>query len=256
MVDIHSHILFGVDDGPNSIEESIAMLEKAAEEGITHIISTSHANHPIYDVSAKLVMEQIHELQNQLDNRQIPVTVHLGHEVRISQSIIENFLESKILSLAKSNYLLLELPSNYIPQYAYHIIRELISLGITPIIAHPERNKSIIEKPIRLQRLIREGAVAQITAGSLAGHFGRAIQHLSLKLVRANLVHVYGSDAHNLRTRPFFFNKGISFLEKEKAFDEIDLFLENNARILENKPLIIYEPEEIEKKKWWNVFNL
>src|SRR5690606_27765534 len=124
---------------------------------------------------------------------------------------------------------------------------------ITPIIAHPERNKGIAEKPERLERLIREGAVAQITASSIAGHFGKSVQKLSTQLVKANLVHTYGSDAHNLSTRPFLFEQGLAFLEKQKLLDSVDLLLENNIRIVENEPLTIYEPDEVKTKKWWNI---
>lgn len=254
MIDIHSHILFDVDDGPKTKEESIAMLEAAATEGITDIISTPHSNHPMYDVKVKSVIEQTKNLQEELEKLHIPINIHLGHEVRISEKIVERVLSNESLRLAKSNYLLLELPSNTIPQYTSLIIRELLNINITPIIAHPERNKSIAEKPAKLERLIREGAVAQITAGSLAGHFGKSIQQLSLNLVRSNLVHTYGSDAHNLSTRPFLYNEGLSFLEKKKAFDEINILLENNSRILRNEPLIIYEPEEFQKRKWWSIF--
>ena len=127
--------------------------------------------------------------------------------------------------------------------------------GITPIIAHPERNKAIAEKPSRLVELIHQGALSQITAGSLTGHFGRAIQKLSLDLVRANLVHAYGSDVHNLTTRPFLFDEGLCYLEKRKELEAVDIFLENNARILQNMPFIIKEPEEMETAKWWKIFS-
>ena len=96
--------------------------------------------------------------------------------------------------------------------------------------------------------------MTQITAGSLAGQFGKKIQKLSLDLVKANLVHTYGSDVHNLTTRPFLFNEGLSFLEKKKQLDAVELFLENNARIIENKDFILYEPEEIPLKKSWLIF--
>lgn len=254
MIDMHSHILFSVDDGPKNKKESIEMLEKAAKEGITNIIATSHSNHPMYDVSSIDVIKQVSELQNELYHRQIPLTIHIGHEVRIFENVTEACLSKQVLTLNNSNYILLELPSSTVPQYTIQIIRKLVDKDITPIIAHPERNKAIAEKPARLERLIREGAVAQITAGSLAGHFGKVIQKLSLNLVRANLVHSYGSDAHNLTTRPFLFNEGLDYLEKKKQLDAIDILLENNNRIIENQPFIIYEPEEIQKRKLWNIF--
>lgn len=251
VIDIHSHILFNVDDGPETLDQSIEMLIAASNEGITGIISTSHACHPQYHAHIEIVNEQINQLQQELKNRNIPLNIYQGHEVRICDKIVELCQTREIHKLANSEYLLLELPSSTIPHYTKHIINALVNEGITPIIAHPERNKSIAEKPERLERLIREGAVAQLTAGSIAGHFGKSVQKLSVDLVKANLVHTYGSDAHNLTTRPFLFEEGLAYLEKRKELDAVDLFLENNDRIIQNKPFIIYEPEIISKRKWW-----
>lgn len=253
MIDIHSHILFGVDDGPKNLYETLEMLQQAVDEGITEIISTSHSFHPQYNVPAKQVIEQIANIQEQLQLNEIPLKIHAGQEVRLVENIVQLLERGEILTLANSNYLLLELPSSTVPNYTRRIINLLQEQGITPIIAHPERNKAIAEKPSRLEILLREGAVAQITAGSLAGHFGSAIQKLSLDLVKANLVHTYGSDAHNVTTRPFLFDEGLNFLEKKKQLDAVDLLLENNMRIIENKKMILFEPEEIQKK-WWKLF--
>lgn len=254
MIDMHSHILFNVDDGPKCLHDSMEMLKSASIEGITEIISTSHVRHPQYDVHVSTVIEQVTLLQNELKTQQIPLTIHLGHEVRLCEAIIDLISQKQILTLAQSNFLLLELPSSHIPNYTINIIRELLNKRITPIIAHPERNMAIAEKPERLEVLIREGACAQLTAGSIAGHFGRATQKTSLELVKANLVHTYGSDAHNLSTRPFLFEKGLSYLEKQKHIEAIDLFLKNNKRILENQSLVIYEPEFERKRKWWSFY--
>lgn len=254
MIDMHSHILWGVDDGPKALEETIEMLEQASKEGITAIIATSHAKHPQYHVPYDIVNEQIETLQQELTNRAISLQLHSGHEVRLCDNMVELIQQKQLHTLANSRYVLLELPSSTVPSYTKNIVLALLEQGMTPIIAHPERNKAIAEKPARLERLIREGAVAQITAGSLAGHFGKTVQKLSLQLVEANLVHTYGSDVHNLTTRPFLFDAGLDFLEKKKQVDAVDLLLENNARILENKPFILHEPEEIQTKKWWQIF--
>lgn len=253
MIDIHSHILFNVDDGPKTMEESMNMLKTAASEGITDIISTSHAFHPQYDVPRQMVITQVNQLQEELNNLQIPLKIHLGHEVRLNDKLVELCQTNQIHKLANSDYLLIELPSNNVPHYTKNIVNALVAEGITPIIAHPERNKGIAEKPERLERLIREGAVAQITAGSIAGHFGRTVQKLSVDLVRANLVHTYGSDAHNHDTRPFLFERGLAYLEKQKLVDSVNILLENNTRILKNKPLELFEPEIVKNKKWWNI---
>ena len=254
LIDIHSHILFGVDDGPKTMEQSLEMLMQAEKEGITDILATSHVCHPQYHVHSANVLQQVPQLQRTLDDQGIKLKIHAGHEVRMTNDLLEKLEIKEVLPLANSHFLLLELPSSNVPIYTKDMIVLLKSRGITPIIAHPERNKAIAEKPSRLERLIREGAVAQITAGSLAGHFGKAVQKLSLDLVRANLVHTYGSDAHNLTTRPFLYDAGLTYLEKKKELDAVDLLLENNARIIENKPFILLEPEELVEKKWWQFF--
>ena len=117
--------------------------------------------------------------------------------------------------------------------------KHLLGEGIIPIIAHPERNRAIAEKPARLERLVRHGALAQITAGSLAGHFGKNVQKLSLQLIEANLVHTYGSDVHNVDTRPLLFNKGLDYLEKKKHHDLADILLENNERIVQRQIAVL-----------------
>lgn len=254
MIDMHCHILWNKDDGPKTMEETMKMMEQAVKEGITAIISTSHSNHPQYDVNYNEVTNQVTILQNELINNNIPLTIYTGHEARLSENIITLYQTKQIHTLANSQYLLVELPSTTVPIYTKNIIHQLLLEGITPIIAHPERNKAIVENPNRLGELIRQGAFAQMTAGSLSGHFGRFVQKFSLDLVKANLVHVYGSDAHNLSTRSFYFEEGLRYLEKKKELEAVDILLENNERILQNKPFVIEEPEEVGHAKWWRIY--
>lgn len=253
MIDMHSHILFSVDDGPSTLDESLQLLEQAVKEGITGMISTSHARQPQYHVPANLVKEQLQILRKELEKRQISLNLYEGHEIRLHESMIEGLHDGELLALANSKYVLLEFPSQHVPQYASNIVNELLENDIIPIIAHPERNKGIVEKPERLARLIRQGAIAQVTSGSLCGHFGRAVQKTAIELVDSNLVHTVGSDVHNLTNRPFLFDKGLTYLEKHGRSDYVDLFLENNERITTNKDVILLEPEAPKKKAWWRL---
>ena len=254
MVDMHTHILYNVDDGADSVETAMSMLQAAVREGITDIIATPHSFHPQYDVPASEVLKQVAYLNSQLNKQGIELTVHTGQEVRLVEDLLEKIAGNEAITLANSKYLLLELPSSTVPKYTKDIVLALQTKGIIPIIAHPERNKAIAERPSKLEELVREGAMAQITAGSLAGHFGKSIQKLSLDLVRANLIHTYGSDAHNLTTRPFLFDAGLAYLEKNKQYLAVEMLLENNARILDNKDFILYEPQPVQTKKWWQIF--
>lgn len=252
MIDMHTHILYGVDDGPAEVEGTVKMLEEAQQQKITHIISTSHACHPQYDVNATTVTAQLAELQAL--SQQFDIQLHRGQEIRIQPDLLELYKAGQLLTLADSRYLLLELPSSNVPQYTKSIVYGLLEEGVIPIIAHPERNKGIAEKPERLERLVRAGAIAQVTAGSLSGHFGKAVQKVALDLVALNLVHTYGSDMHNTTTRPSLFNEGLDVLEKKKMLDAVDMLLENNEHIIGNEPMLLWEPLEAKKKKWWAIF--
>lgn len=238
MNDIHSHLLWNVDDGPATLEESIHLLEKAVNEGITGIIATSHFQHPLYSVNFNQVQDMVKVLQIEIEKNNIPLKIYTGHEVRLSPNVTQLYKSFQLHTLANSNYVLLELPSYAVPLYTFHIVQELLKEGITPIIAHPEKNNEIYENPTLLEKLVRTGALAQITAGSLTGYFGRRVQKFSLDLVKANLIHTYGSDVHNLSKRPFLFKEGLAFLEKKKQLDVVDLVLENNYRVINNMPIL------------------
>lgn len=253
MLDMHAHILPGVDDGPKTMAESIELLKLAEAEGIEDIIATSHAYSPHYDVPKKLVLEKLAALREEVSKHDLKIRLHAGQEVRIQDNTVEQLEAGQALTLAGSKYVLLELPSSGIPAYTIQIIQGILNLNKVPIIAHPERNRAIAEKPSRLERLITHGALSQVTAGSLAGHFGKNVQKLSLKLVEANLVHTYGSDVHHKETRPFLFEKGLDYLDRHNHHDLADILLENNARILTNQDFVLLEPVAVETKKWWQL---
>ena len=253
MLDMHAHILPGLDDGPDTIEESIELIEMAIAEGITDIIATPHAYSPRYNVSKEQVLEKIILLNNEVKKRELSINLHAGQEIRIQDFVPEKLKSGEALTLAGSKYVLLELPSSGIPAYTVQIIQSILCMGKVPIIAHPERNRAIAEKPSRLSRLVYHGALAQVTAGSLGGHFGKGVQKLSLQLIEANLIHAYGSDVHNATTRPALFERGLDYLDKRKLHNTVDILLENNARILTNEDFILLEPEEVEVKKWWQL---
>lgn len=251
MVDTHSHLLWNVDDGPKDKEQALRVVEQVVKAGITDIISTSHFMHPQFHVDVAATAKGIQQLQEELIKNQLRLTIHVGHEVRLHDKLLSYYSMQQIYTLANSNYLLIELPSYSVPHYTIKIIQLLLEKGIIPIIAHPERNKVFQENPTKLERLVHAGATTQLTAGSLTGQFGRAVQKFALNLVKANLVHTYGSDVHNDTARPYLFNEGLYYLEKKKEGEAAHILLENNRRILKNEPFIYCEPEKIESMKWW-----
>lgn len=251
MVDTHCHLLFGVDDGPKIIEESIRILEKAMRDGITDMIVTPHAFSPGYHVSKSEIEKQIKILTDVVNLFDLQINLHTGQEIRLHDRVNENISNGTAMTLAGSRYLLLELPFESVPTHTVTTIQSLLAKGIIPIIAHPERNHAIADKPEILELLIRQGALAQVTAGSLSGHFGKQTQKVALQLTQANLIHSYGSDVHGISHRPFLFNEGLNYLEKKKLHDVVNILLENNKRILRDEIFIILDPETPMLKKWW-----
>lgn len=256
LIDLHAHVLYGVDDGPKNERDSLNMLRQAAKEGITEIICTSHAMHPQYHVPYKKVEERVKSLQQLLQHEQIPITLHTGHEIRLHDELPTLLQQQQLHTLAKSNYILLELPSSTIPAYTVEMIRQLKIAGYKPILAHPERNMAIRENPKRLNALIQQGVFTQLTAGSLTGLYGKEVQRLSLALVRANYIHMIGSDAHDLRTRCFYYQAALQYLERKKEGDSINRLLTNNASILANKPILPLELDDMALRKRWYFFHM
>ncbi|MDN3439763.1 capsular biosynthesis protein [Planococcus sp. APC 3900] len=254
MIDTHAHILPGLDDGAETMEQTKRLLEKAVEEQLTGIIATPHAFHPNFQTNLAALNKQLELVNSYIAQEQLPVKIYSGQECRLSDKLPERLLAGEALTMAGSRYVLLELPSSGIPAYTVPVIQQLITSNYVPIIAHAERNQGIIEKPERLKKLLLHGAMAQVTAGSVAGSFGKAIQRTAMSLIDANLIHVYGSDVHSLDKRPFLFNEGLDYLEKKNQHDMVDIFLENNERILLGEHLHVLEPEDIRKGKWWNIF--
>ncbi|MCP2033612.1 protein-tyrosine phosphatase [Planomicrobium sp. HSC-17F08] len=254
MIDTHSHILAGIDDGADTMEETKQLLDKAMEEGLTGIIATPHAHHPNFHTNVEKTKEQLAITKKYINEQNLPIQIYSGNECRLSDKLPERLETRQALTLADSRYVLLELPSSGVPAYTVAIIQQLIAADYVPIIAHVERNQGIIEKPERLERLLRHGALAQVTSGSLVGSFGKAIQKTAFSLIEANLIHVYGSDVHNMSKRPFVFKEGLAVLEKKKHQEMIEILLFNNECIIQDKTMTILEPLKISKGKWWNLF--
>ena len=255
-MDIHCHLLFGVDDGPKTIEETMEIVENASKEGISDMIATSHAFHPHYHVAKRKIEEQIAVLTKAVNESEYPINLHTGQEIRIHEHIVERINDGTLMTLARSKYLLLELPFHSIPAYTVNVIQSLLEKEIIPIIAHPERNHAIAHRPEILERLVRQGALAQVTAGSLSGYFGKHTQKVALQLTEANLIHAYGSDVHGIDIRPLQFKEGLQYLEKKKFHNIVDIWLANNERILKDEMLVVLEPETPVLRRWWSSFGI
>ncbi|WP_173918690.1 tyrosine-protein phosphatase [Halobacillus sp. Marseille-Q1614] len=255
MIDIHSHILPGVDDGAQTMEESIQMAQEAVEEGITTILATPHHQNGHYNNYKNDILIQVNELNRQLREKNIPLTVLPGQETRIYGEFVEGLQNNEILPLNETtDYVFIEFPFDTVPKYASNLLFNLQVEGYKPVIVHPERNKRIQENPNVLYSLIKNGAFAQLTAASLTGKFGGTAKKVSKQLIEANLVHLIASDAHNVKSRTFHMKKAYDVIKKEYGQDMVYFFSENAYYLIENDNLASETPEHVKKKKVFGLF--
>jgi len=202
MIDTHLHILPGVDDGPETIEEALALARALVQEGIHTAIATPHFNDMFPQRSAVEIKARVSGLQQVLNYQHIPLRLFAGHEALIKPGLIEDIQAGRLSTLNGSRYLLLELWNQSQLPEVERVIFELRAFGITPILAHPERYSIFQKEPERLGSLLRQGVLAQITASSLVGMQGRTAQRTAQTLLKQGLVHCIASDAHGLHKRP------------------------------------------------------
>jgi protein-tyrosine phosphatase len=198
MVDVHCHLLPGVDDGPETWEETLLMCQRAAADGITHIVATPHCND-----SCRYDREAYQANLDDLASRFPALGFTLGCDFHFSYDNIKDLKRRpECYTIGTTHYLLAELSEFGIPQTLSSVFFDLISSGMTPIITHPERNQLIQRRLDLLNEWSSLGCLIQITANSLTGGWGSKVKKISVKLLKQGLVHVIASDAHNASSRP------------------------------------------------------
>ncbi|MBO9597857.1 MAG: protein tyrosine phosphatase [Cohnella sp.] len=237
MIDIHTHILPGLDDGADSMTTALAMARAAAAEGITDIIATPHHENGSYRNPASDIQLAIWNFQSTLHTEGIPVTLHAGQEVRVHDDLLGAWDRRELLTLAGSSYLLIEMPGHEIPAKMREVVRGLADLGIRPVIAHPERNRSIRDDPRLLSELVFLGAIGQVTTHSLLGDFGDRIKKTAWSLCRAGLIHIVSSDAHHVDRRPFSLSQAYQAISDQLGPGWSEYYQNNAAALLANEPM-------------------
>jgi protein-tyrosine phosphatase len=255
MIDIHSHILPGIDDGAQSLEDAISMAETAVKEGITHLYATPHHRNGRYENEKVSILEHVALLNAELSQRKIPLHILPGQEIRLYKELIEDLDRDILIPLHHlSKYLLIEFPSSNVPAYAAETLYELTLRNYTPIIVHPERNSEILENPDLLYDLIIEGALTQITANSVIGNFGKKIMNFSHDLVKANMAHFIASDAHNTTSRGFHLTQAYETIQKQYGIDTRYYMQENAELVKKGESVLIEKPSHIKRKKFLGIF--
>lgn len=249
MIDIHCHILPGIDDGAKNLTVSLDMAKLAVSEGIHTIIATPHLVRNRYENYKDTIITKVEELNALLKDEKINLKILPGQEPRIDGDLLLGRNKGEVITLAGTNYIFIEFPSAHVPRYTEQLFYDIQLNGMIPIIVHPERNQEIMEHPNILYHLVEKGALSQITAASLCGSLGKKIKNFSEQLIEHNLAHFIASDAHNIGTRPFRMVEAFDHLRSKFGQDIEFLFKENAERLLEEKNVYKELPVEMTKKK-------
>jgi protein-tyrosine phosphatase len=246
MVDLHCHILSGMDDGAKSAEESLAMAEMAIADGITHVVATPHLSSE-YRFDFAAVQRACRELQSAVGDR---LQLATGCDFHLSPENLAALKENAApFCIHQKDYLLLEFDEFAIPPAVDDTIYRIQLSGVRTIITHPERNSIIRIRPERLEKWIRNGAFGQVTGGSLTGVFGPAAQQTALAWIARGMVHFVASDAHNLTGRLHKLSPAYAVVRSEFGREKAEaLFVENPLAVFEGRSLP-HVPEITEEPK-------
>lgn len=194
--DLHAHILPGVDDGPAHIADAVAIARIAAENGTRMMLATPHRKDITENWSVPHIQRVAAELQRRIDAEGIPITLALGMENHIDETLPRDAADGRALTMNGSRYILVEMPFFGQRDFVEGALTALQAQGLTPVFAHPERIEAFQRCPALLKRYIAMGMLSQITRGSLLGHWGEPIRQFTLELLEQGLAHMLSSDTH------------------------------------------------------------
>lgn len=205
MIDIHCHLLPGVDDGPQTLAQALQLAQQAADDGTTHAVVTPHIHVGRWDNHAQLIDERVRLFREHLMEEGVPLFVGGGAEVRIGPELPQLIEKHQVPFLGywgERRVMLLEFPHAHMPGGSEKLVLWLLQRDILPLIAHPERNKDVMRNIDKLSPYIEMGCLLQVTAGALVGQFGDRARQRAVQLLEAGRVTVLASDAHHVGRRP------------------------------------------------------
>jgi protein-tyrosine phosphatase len=256
MIDLHHHLLWGLDDGASNLETSLAMARIAAADGITHVVCSPHANGR-YAYQPQVIAEKIGELQQLLDREHLSLKLGHGCDFHLSyDNIAEAKADPARFSINGLGYLLVEIPDYGLPLALTETFYELQLLGLTPILTHPERNPTLQANHCRLVEWLQGGVLIQVTAGSVLGRMGKQAERMAHRLLADRWIHFLATDAHNTTSRPPKMHEAFDLVAKKYDPEYARLLCISNPLAAfmgkplqqQMEPLHLYDDL---RKNWW-----
>ncbi|WP_028469781.1 tyrosine-protein phosphatase [Neptunomonas japonica] len=217
MIDLHCHLLPGVDDGAENLPDAMELARMAVADGIRHMVLTPHLHPGRYDNSLAGLQPHFDAFKQALDEQQVPLSLSLACEVRLSAEVLQLAATNVLPFIGKWNgydVLLLELPHSHIPPGSDKLVKWLLARNIIPMIAHPERNKDIVHNLDKILPFVNLGCLFQVTAMSVTGEFGAPAYQRAHEILENDWVTVIATDAHNRQHRPPILSKARHLIEQ------------------------------------------
>jgi protein-tyrosine phosphatase len=235
LIDLHCHLLPGVDDGSKNLAMSLDMARMACADGITTVVCTPHILPTVYDNKGPEIKAAVTLLQQSLSLADIPLRLLSGADVHMVPDLVAGLNDGRILTLAGSRYLLLEPPHHVMPRQFDDYIFRLLSVGYVAILTHPERLSWIEPQYVLIRRMVHGGLWIQLTAGSLTGRFGQGPRYWAERMLDEGLCHVMATDAHNTSTRPPQLSRVQAMVEQRLGPEEANnIFRIRPSGVIEN----------------------
>ncbi|SDQ10858.1 capsular polysaccharide biosynthesis protein Cps4B [Streptococcus equinus] len=243
MIDIHSHIVFDVDDGPSTIEESLALIGESYRQGVRTIVSTSHRRRDLFKTSEEKIFANFKQVKEAAEAKYDDLNILYGGELYYNNALLDKLEHHKVPRMADTQFALIEFSMTTPWKEIHEAVNKVLMLGVTPIIAHIERYNALENNEDRVRELINMGCYTQINSAHvlklrLFGDKYRVFKKRTRYFLEKNLVHIVSSDMHNLGPRPPYMDQAREIITKDFGGKRAYALFEGNAKtLLENKYL-------------------
>lgn len=255
MIDVHSHIIYGVDDGSKSLEQSLEIIKESYNAGFDKIIATPHYIEDYYEVDKIDINNRINTIKQELKKINCPIEIIQGNEIYITENINQLIEDKKATSINDNKYVLFELPLNAEAMNLNRVIYQILSKGRIPILAHPERYPFVQKDPNVLIPLIEDGVIIQSNFGSIVGQYKKSAEITLKKMLEHNMVHLLGSDVHRPNTIYSGIDQCLESIEKIIGKNKLEEIVNINPEmVIRGETIEVSNPIPIKNSLFKNIF--